>query len=107
MIQFLHIPKTAGSSFKYALLNVYRFKPYFEFDGNLEKDLIRLNSLSEKKCRKIHVVTGHAHRSTGVEWIDNMPTITFLREPVSRVKSYCRHVSEGKSKHLVEQFAPS
>jgi hypothetical protein len=27
-----------------------------------------------------------------------------LREPVARVKSFCQHVSEGKSPHLVERF---
>jgi hypothetical protein len=100
MVRFMHIPKSAGSTFKYALLNVYDFAPFFEFDGNLESDRHRLFEMSERKREALQVIMGHAPLVTGIGDIDLFPCITFLREPIARVRSYCRHVSEGKSKHL-------
>jgi len=43
---------------------------------------------------------------TGIQEADEALTITFLRNPVSRVISYCQHVSEGKSPHLRREFPP-
>jgi hypothetical protein len=42
----------------------------------------------------------------GIKEIDELPTITFLREPISRVKSFCQHVREGKSPHLLKDHPP-
>ncbi len=106
MIRFLHIPKTAGTSFKHALLRVYRYGSHFEFDGNLVRDLDRLSRLSDKELRNLKVILGHSPRCTGNKIIDDAPCITFFRDPLSRVKSFCQHVSEGKSRYLVTRFPP-
>jgi hypothetical protein len=104
-IRFLHIPKTAGSSFTQCLRRIYgRGEYFFGFTGNLEGDLNRYAGLDSKD--QIKLIAGHSYRIVGIKEIDELPTITFLREPLSRVKSFCQHVWEGKSPHLVKDFPP-
>jgi hypothetical protein len=52
------------------------------------------------------LVAGHSPRITGIPQVDVLPTITFLRDPVKRVKSFCQHVSEGKSPDMLIRFPP-
>lgn len=103
-IRFSHIPKTAGTTFVDLLSRIYR-GPIFGSYGK-PKGPERFLSLDASKRSKIVLFTGHEPLITGVEEIDAFPTITFLRDPVERVKSYCQHVSEGKSLSLVEEFPP-
>ena len=49
---------------------------------------------------------GHAPIISGIEAADDAEIITFLRDPVRRVKSFCNHVAEGKSPYLREEFPP-
>ena len=105
-LRFLHIPKTAGTTFTQVLNNQFKENLKFQFTGVVEFDLSRLNSYSEDKQREIALFTGHAPIYTGLQLVDSLDTITFLREPVSRVKSFCQHVSEGKSSYLKKSFPP-
>jgi hypothetical protein len=73
----------------------------FQFSGDSKADLIRLNELPSENRAKINVYSGHAPIETGINYIDSLDTITFLRDPIARVQSYCRHVFEGKSPQLV------
>jgi|GEM_PF-1368405 hypothetical protein len=103
-IRFLHIPKTAGSTFDECLFLLY-LRPYllrrqFVFSGNIEADRQRFGRLSPAARKRIAICTGHAPRVTGCSEVDAMPTVTLLRHPLERVKSFCRHVSEGKSPRL-------
>lgn len=50
--------------------------------------------------------TGHESFMTGINRIDSATTITFIRDPISRVKSFCQHVFEGKSPYLIHDFPP-
>lgn len=99
-IRFLHIPKSAGTSFSNCLRRLYkanRFKRNaFVFLGDFERDLQRYNALTEAERSKLVLVSGHVPLITGIPAIDELPTITFLRDPVTRVKSLCQHISEGK-----------
>ena len=104
-IRFLHIPKTAGFSFTECLSWLYP-GPQFYFRGYLPTDRERYHGLSDKARRNVQLVIGHAPRLTKLANIDELPTITFLRDPIARAKSFCQHVSEGKSPHLREQFPP-
>jgi len=104
-LRLLHLPKAAGTSLAPALALFYP-GPAFVFTGRLEEDQARFRALSAEEKRRLVFVFGHAPRHTGFEEIDKWPTITILREPVSRVISFCRHVREGKSPHLREQFPP-
>lgn len=100
-LRFLHIPKTAGSSLDDCLfaqyLGAYLLRRRFVFSGNPGAERQRFLKLSPAERRRIVLCTGHAPLHTGCPEIDALPTVTLLRHPVERVKSFCQHVSEGKS----------
>ena len=96
-LRFLHIPKTAGSTFTTCLDYQYSGKGLFVFKGAIVYDIERYNALPEQERQNIVLFAGHAPMFTGVEEIDKAKTITFLRNPVSRVKSFLQHIYEGKS----------
>jgi hypothetical protein len=104
-LRFLHIPKTAGTSFLDCLERLYPGEQ-FVFSGDLPVDLDNYRKLDPTIRDRITLFAGHAPRVTGEEAIDALPTVTFLRHPISRVMSFCQHVSEGKSPYLVEAFPP-
>lgn len=105
-LRFLHIPKTAGSTFSKVLRWQYRGVGKFVFKGKRLLDIERFSSLSPEEKRGIGLYTGHAPLFTGVEEADSAPTITILRDPLKRVRSFIQHVSEGKSPHLLEDYPP-
>jgi len=100
-IRFLHIPKTAGSSFDECLflqyLSAYILRQHFIFTGDFNTDLQRYRQIAPATREKLVLHLGHAPLFTGIKEIDSIPTITFLRNPIDRVISHCQHVSEGKS----------
>jgi len=104
-LRFLHIPKTAGSSFTQNLLFQYAGEEHFKFKGNITSDTMRYMSLPASKRQNIKLFTGHAPIITGIEEVDEVKIITFLRHPVARVKSFIQHISEGKSpEYLTDSF---
>ena len=105
-IRFLHVPKTAGTTFSDCLNQYYRGR-HFIFSGDLQKDKSRYQKISKSKQSQISMFGGHAPRITGIPEVDALPVITFFRDPVERVKSYCQHVSEGKSRYLLKDYPPS
>ncbi len=105
-LRFLHIPKTAGNTFRRILKHQYRNKGRFWFSGNFTADIEKFQLLTEDERKNISLFTGHAPIETGIPEADNINIITLLRDPVSRVKSFCQHVSEGKSGYLLKDFPP-
>ena len=105
-LRFLHIPKTAGSTLSYILNRIYKNEKCFSFTGDADLDTKRFYTLSEYDRENVGLFVGHAPIITGISQADNATTITFLRDPVERVKSFCQHVSEGKSPYLIHQFPP-
>ena len=102
--RFLHIPKTSGSTFDECLFALH-WRPYllrhrFVFSGNLRLDRRRYQAMTPAARGRVAICMGHAPLHTGCEELDDLPTLTLLREPVSRVKSFCQHVSEGKSPNI-------
>jgi hypothetical protein len=104
-LRFLHIPKTAGSAFESILGRKYP-KGKFSFTGNIPADIDRFKSLSEQAKQDIQFFCGHAPVTTGLKEADEAAIITFLRDPIARVCSYCQHVSEGKSPSSIQRFPP-
>ena len=102
---FVHIPKTGGCSLSDCLGRMYSGQS-FAFTGDLPRDLERYKGLSSHEKEKITLITGHAPLTTEESELDRLPKITFLRNPVERVKSFCQHVSEGKSEHLLREYPP-
>lgn len=105
-LRFLHIPKTAGTTFVSILRRQYRGKGYFNFTGDYDHDLANFTRLSVDEKRRIELIAGHAPIATGMKEFDDATIITFLRHPVSRVKSFCQYVSEGKCPYLLKEFPP-
>jgi hypothetical protein len=103
-LRFLHIPKTGGSTFTAILQDQYSEKKRFDFTGNITADIKRFEALHENDRENIALFTGHAPIVTGIRKVDNATTITLLRDPISRVKSYCQYVSEGKIPNLIADF---
>ena len=103
-LRFLHIPKTAGTTFIQLLNDIYLKKNSFQFSGDFKSDLKRFDLLSESEKDEIDIYYGHAPIYTGNKSIDVVERITFLRDPVNRVKSFCQHVYEGKSEYLKTRF---
>jgi hypothetical protein len=105
-LRFVHIPKTAGSTFTTILHRQYRKNNIFIFHGDLASDKKRFEALSERERENVALFSGHAPVVTGIDEADNATMITILRNPISRVKSFCQHVSEGKSPYLIHDFPP-
>jgi hypothetical protein len=102
----MHIPKTAGETFSSILEKLYAEHLDFFFTSDCPADLARYRAMTEPEQRQVRLFHGHAPLTTGMPAIDAVPVITMLREPIARVKSFCQHVSEGKSPHLVAAFPP-
>lgn len=98
----MHIPKTAGTTFTQILKNQYEAPSMFQFSGDSDLDLKKLSNISPDQRDLINIYSGHAPLETGVSEIDVLTTVTFLREPISRVQSFCKHVYEGKSPQIMD-----
>jgi Sulfotransferase family len=105
-LRFLHIPKTAGGTFEQILMRQYRGKVFFSFYNESRADTERFQALTQKERQNIALFYGHVPITTGIREADEATIITFLRDPVARVKSFCQHVYEGKSSHLLQSFPP-
>ncbi len=105
-VRFLHIPKTAGTSFTGILIRQYGTRHVFAFTGDADADQARYEKLSADEKKSIRLFTGHAPLTTGVQAADEADIITILRDPIRRVKSFCQHVFEGKSPYLLGDFPP-
>jgi len=105
-LRFLHIPKTAGSTLSFILNRLYKNEIFFSFTGDATLDDQRFSALSEYEKNNIGVFIGHAPVVTGIRQADDATIVTFLRDPVDRVRSICQHVSEGKSQYLLEKYPP-
>lgn len=94
-IVFLHIPKTAGTTFRQVIRRNYTPTERFGLDNEqkIQTD-IKLNNLTAEKRKNIKFLGGHInfgiHQSFNSE--EEFKYITFLRDPVQREISYYYHV---------------
>ena len=102
----MHIPKAGGTTLNAILERQYHPDQTFGFTGEVEDDIARYRSLPAAKRAAIVLFIGHASLRSGLRDADEARTFTILRDPVSRVKSFCQHVAEGKSPYLLELFPP-
>jgi len=100
---FIHIPKTAGTSFRLAAQKVFGSECTF-YDYGLEatetsdiiqqyvykqKDIYKFGSILEEKEQVF--LAGHFNVLKYMVLFDTLDIVTFIREPVERVWSHYRH----------------
>ena len=104
---FVHIPKTAGTTFARILrLNYFLWRKdrvYWK-DYQMTKPI---DQMSQKECNKLDVI--HGHLSFGIhEYLDKpFHYVTFLRDPVKRVISFYNHILSHPNHYLYEEVAVS
>jgi len=102
----LHIPKTAGTSFRNILKSVYGSKHVVRFDikdsGHMLMDekLVRSQTLP----KSVHVIHGHFRYRRLVEAFDvsELPLITWIRNPIERVVSNYYYLASVLAKRVDE-----
>ena len=91
MIYFMHIPKTAGSTFR-AILEVNFGKAAIQKLYSREK----MDAFLEQGCKKrTEVVAGHLSQDVIASFPTEGRIVTFLRDPVARVLSHYNHLSNS------------
>jgi hypothetical protein len=95
---FIHIPKTAGTSFRSELEQYFGGEAVFPGSWYLERlyrgDYPPVEQFTrdiEALRRKIRVVTGHYPYSQLISVLSDVDRAVFLREPVARAISYLEH----------------
>ena len=104
---FLHIPKTAGTSFILNLQNVFgdnRVRRIHQVNAGTRQlidDLVR-NELASISC-----LTGHLPIHLLDVWLDRFQPFTVLREPVARVLSLYRFLKLSSRQELIRLHLPA
>lgn len=105
----IHIPKTAGTSFRNVLKGVYGRKSVIRFDirsGGQKIEVERKPLKGSRLADNIRVVHGHFRYKDLIELIEideSIPVITWMRDPVDRVISNYYYLSEILAKELQEE----
>ncbi len=105
----IHIPKTAGTSFRNFLKEIYGQENAVRFDINITTKGIDLenNEFTQNKLpRNIKVIHGHFYYTDLIEQVDlkeNTPVITWLREPSERVISNYYYLEKRLKEELGEE----
>ena len=102
----LHIPKTAGTSFRNILKDVYGEQQVVRFDIN-EKGVVKLNEklFDHKELPSAKVIHGHFSFDALYNMFqlpENLKLITWMRDPVKRVISNFYYL-ESRLKELLEE----
>lgn len=105
----IHIPKTAGTSFRNTLRAVYGKRAVARLDIELDKPQLRLNGQPYAKRqlpRSTKVIHGHFSYPLLQEKLElpseRPPIITWLRDPVARVVSNYNYLARRLAEELQE-----
>ncbi|MCB0704754.1 MAG: sulfotransferase family 2 domain-containing protein [Saprospiraceae bacterium] len=105
----IHIPKTAGTSFRGVLKEVYGEQEVIRLDIGLIKQELRINEVvfsKNKLSKNIRVAHGHfspALLKAHFEIAPEVPFITWLRDPIERVISNYFYLQKRLKEELEEE----
>ncbi|MEZ4888877.1 MAG: sulfotransferase family 2 domain-containing protein [Chitinophagales bacterium] len=105
----LHIPKTAGTSFRNTLKDIYGEEAIIQLDIHHKNNNIKINAqrADSVELRKKHLVV-HGHFSplslkSTLTITPDIPYITWLRDPVDRVISNYYYLEKRLEEELMEE----
>ncbi|MEM9916856.1 MAG: sulfotransferase family 2 domain-containing protein [Bacteroidota bacterium] len=105
----VHIPKTAGTSFRNILKQVYGEQAVLRLDISLKDGVLRLNEQeSQANALPAHTQVVHGHFSPALlrqrfDLRGDIPMITWLRHPVERVISNYFYLEKRLQEELQEE----
>jgi len=111
---FIHVPKTAGTSFRLMLYDVFDQKNIFPNLEDIKNNngkypkLQALKTMSKEKQNDIKMLSGHFPQSSGIIFPKKPKYLIFLRKPLNRAVSNLFHLQrlndKYKDKSLEEIF---
>lgn len=100
---FVHIPKTAGSTFLQVVKRQYR-KNEFLYLHLTEEDKVLLDAMTDDAKRGIKCLSGHIRYGYHRYLPGSYGYITFLRHPVKRVVSLYYYILRNKHHYFHERM---
>ncbi len=102
---FIHIPKTAGTSFRLMLYDIFDQKNIFPNLEDIQSNngkypkIQALKARSKDKQNEIKILSGHFPHSNGVIFPNKPKHLVFLRKPLNRAVSNLFHLQRLNEKH--------
>lgn len=98
---FLHLPKTGGTTLQHILRRCYSRNQVCTFkDSNREAEIEKFKQLPPKKRERFRLIQGHLSFGFHRHLVGDSIYVTFLREPVARVRSFYYYAKSQPDHYL-------